>query len=1149
MPGLQLPISVAVSAIGVETFNSVQAAIAGVAGTAQTQAAAGLRALTESLGESSFAANKLNIPMMSLLSSMEFFGTSSGDLLPQDLGVMAQAMERVRAETVRGTQALQDINIASAGYETVLKFLTAEERAFVEALAIGSKSVLSWSEQLWRAEQAGARLTSGMGKMAGASVASVETLNRVQAALAGVGWTAKEQAAGGLYALSLSLQEMSAAAGAASPSMRFLAVMMDSVVTSGETTPAVLGQVAQVMETVRASTLRNALALQNIDVASLNYKDALKLLTAEEQTFIKTLEMGSRMLLGWSNQLQRTEQASAQLVGKTRETAKATDALSVRSRRMSGAMGAFSSTAQGLMLTFSALSGSIKGTLFSLIFLGYGMVPVTIAVAALGIVVGGLTKAITASGRAVEQLRLKLDLLGGSLKEGYAAWQQTLYWSVRTGRSFEEVSETLRTLRENGVLFQGAIEAAFSLAAARGITAAEAAKLYATAIGEEQENLESLRTVGVRVNRDLIDATDRHTVANVAALAILERYPDAYQRLASTGTGALGRIKMATSAAWSLLAEPIWKAVFVPLLNSLADAAYALVGLVDRTKRSKAVMESWAKTFALATNTVGDLNAVFREHSNLLNLVVKGAILAVLGAVRFLIVAGKVLFGVLLGLGKVLVYLARSLKPVWDSLRMLAGALKEIGFMGFLTEAKKWSLDFPGVIWTGLAAAMGYLALGKEGLLIILASLMGDLIIEMLPFEDDVRETMHQVWDWMIIGGAIGLFFGAGGVAIGLGVGMLLGLLDKEMGNPIRTWLETNLPYIFHWLIIGGAIGAFFGAGGIAIGIGTGILIGWLDSIFEYQITSWLVEHMPHIFPSALIGAAIGFLFGFTPVGVAIGAGVGALIGWLGTLFEIPVKEWLLDRLPKIFMPTLIAGVIGFFLGGGPVGAAIGAGIGAILGMLSAFFPEIRAWGHQLKLTFLKVYQEILEVLTVTLGPLLGIAFEGPLQRVRQTIANFEMELSKQKVGEGVKQAAEKAMAVTAGGFAETMRSGMADYQAEFEAMMAEFAPGFAPGLAPAGAPAVKDLAESMREMAGYQAEYEALMAKLVGAAAPAGALLGPRLALAGQAALATPLQPVVNVDVSGNYILDDVTATRLADEIGEKIMAQLSNRWPITMP
>ncbi len=953
----------------------------------------------------------------------------------------------------------------------------------------------------------------------GVSATGVETFNRIQAAIAGVAGTAQAQAAAGLRSLSLSLQESATAADAVSPSMKFLATMMDTVIASGETTPAALGQIAQVMETVRASTVRGALAFQGINVASLDYKTALRLLTGEERAFIETLTIGSKSLISMSDQLRRAEEAGTRLARRTRETRKATGRLSVTSRRMKGTMGVLSSTAQGLMLAFSALSGSIKGTLFSLIFLGYGMVPITVTIAALTIVVGGLTKAISTSGRVIERLRLNLDLLSGSLEEGYIAWRQTLYWSTRTGRSNEEVSETLRVLYDNSLLFQGAIEAAFSLAAARGITAAEAAKLFATAIGEEQENLESLRTVGIRVNEDLIDVTDRRAVADATVLAVLERYPDAYQKLARTGTGALDRIRAATSAAWSLLAEPIWKNVFVPLLNSLADAAYALVGLVDRTKRSQVVMDAWAKTFALATNTVSDLNAIFREHSNLLNLVVEGAILTVLGAVRFLIVAGRVLFQVFLGLGKALVYLARALKPVWDSLRVLAGALKEIGFIGALAEAKRWSLDFPAIIWTGLAVAMGMLAIGKAGLIFLLVSLMGDLIIEMLPFEDDVRDAVHRVWDWMVIFGAIGAFFGMGGVAVGLGVGMLLGLLDESMGTPIRTWLEANLPYIFHWLVIGGAIGAFFGAGGIAIGVGVGLLVGWLDSLFDFQITAWLVEHLPHIFPPALLGAAIGFLFGFTPVGVAIGAGVGALIGWLGSSFEIPVKEWLLDKLPKIFMPTLIAGVIGFFLGGGPVGAAIGAGIGAILGMLSAFFPEIRAWGQQLKLTLLKVYQEILEVLTVTLGPLFGIAFEEPLKRVRQSIADFEMGLLKDSKEVGVRgfEAMEEGLARSMGGLTDTMRDVMASYQAEYETMMAEFTQGFAP-------------------------------------AAPAGVEPFPMSALAettrpGQAALATPAQSVVNVDVSGNYILDDATATRLADEIGEKIMAQLSGRWPITMP
>jgi len=186
-------------------------------------------------------------------------------------------------------------------------------------------------------------------------------------------------------------------------------------------------------------------------------------------------------------------------------------------------------------------------------------------------------------------------------------------------------------------------------------------------------------------------------------------------------------------------------------------------------------------------------------------------------------------------------------------LGMVAQGLKGLGLTRALQETKEFSFTFPEFLETAFATALLSILQGKLDLRLALASLLGDLLIEMTPFGDDLKEKIHEAFDWAILGAAIGAFFGNPllGAAIGAGVGVLIQLLDEKFKLGINEWFETNLPVIFSTTMLGAAIGSIIPGVGTAIGALAGAIVGALWSVFwpiREEIWDWCESITNEIF-------------------------------------------------------------------------------------------------------------------------------------------------------------------------------------------------------------------------------------------------------------------------------------------------------------
>jgi len=365
----------------------------------------------------------------------------------------------------------------------------------------------------------------------------------------------------------------------------------------------------------------------------------------------------------------------------------------------------FTSVVQAILMALAALRGNLTAVLFGFSFLYYTIPKVTIPLFVFLTTVGVLSGAMVRVGKQIEDWIFRFGQLTRSTIEGVRAWMLAHFWAMRLGRSFAEVAQVMEQLRLEGLLSATALRAVFALAAARAIDATRAAQIYIQAVGRERENLDALLRVGVRVNKSLIDLTNRRQVAEAAALAILDRYPRASERFARTGVGAWRRILSAARAAWSFFAMPAWQTIFLPVINAIADFAEKLAKLAIGFLRSAKVVAFWKRLQE-------DLARIVRAHKeeliwlgNAIKRIVIGAFLALFLAIRIGVFLFHRLLRVIRHLRRIFEWFGRILKPVWDWLRRLAQALKAVIFGAPLAQAKKFGIELPRWVKRGLELA------------------------------------------------------------------------------------------------------------------------------------------------------------------------------------------------------------------------------------------------------------------------------------------------------------------------------------------------------------------------------------------------------------------------------------------------------------
>lgn len=524
---------------------------------------------------------------------------------------------------------------------------------------------------------------------------------------------------------------------------------------------------------------------------------ALGLVSRASVQMTRNISRGTGAVNGMRRQMRGT-------TGVVKDIDKSFGAVKKGADRTQAGFAGVRSTAQGLMIAMSALQGNLQGVLFSFIFFGNGIPALILGVAALTAAIVGLSSAVYKAGRSTEDMLNKFRRIRGSAEEAAKTFGIAQTWAIRYGYSIDEVADAMQGLEDHGMLTQRALKATMNLAAARGMTVAEASNTIASAIGEESENLDSLEKVGIRVNKSLIDVTSRRAVYEAALSAIEEKYGKEAEIRARTTEGALKRIGEAVSASMRTMLSPIWMDMFLPLLNRIANLAAGMYEFIKAMWMSQEAISFWNDTISLAKSITVDYREELDSLVRFVKMVVAGAFWAVLIIVRALVIGFKLLMESARALGKVFQWLGRMLKPLADMFRMLWQIILGIDF-GLIGQKIKDFLGslptifpkttaaidrfresfstfwdtFAGPVWEKVKGKAGelwnYFKVEVPGILesarSIIDTVLGgmiDRISSVLDFLVENKETVLKVVDGILQGVGGIIKFAIDGIAVGL---------------------------------------------------------------------------------------------------------------------------------------------------------------------------------------------------------------------------------------------------------------------------------------------------------------------------------------------------------------------------------------------
>lgn len=360
----------------------------------------------------------------------------------------------------------------------------------------------------------------------------------------------------------------------------------------------------------------------------------------------------------------------------------------------------WSSVFQGVLMGMAAGNGQIRQLVFGLVFMGFGVKRVvfqwmafTAAVTLAANIVKGAVRAFTGAAKTLTQVGLEADKLMNKLRplvqttrDMGRAWDYAQAKGVKFGLPLEDVANAMETLTRAGLGTEEMLEAVLLGAVATGKTGAEFAQVFTNAIGEEKENLKELLEVGVNVNTNLIDVTNRAAVAEAARQSVIEQLMPAYRDVAQSATKSLDRIKLGWKAIWSYMAAPVVQKVFVPILKYISQFVASLAGLARGLAFSEATQRHLNKTMAIFYDTIKEYAPELRLIANFIRGLLVGAFNLMLRVVRALVVGFRFLLEVV-----------RRLSPLFQRLGRVAKGVRDIFYTlfpkGLATQLRLWWSD------------------------------------------------------------------------------------------------------------------------------------------------------------------------------------------------------------------------------------------------------------------------------------------------------------------------------------------------------------------------------------------------------------------------------------------------------------------------
>lgn len=794
-----------------------------------------------------------------------------------------------------------------------------------------------------------------------------------------------------------------------------------------------------------------------------------------------------------------------------------------RSYEMGQALRVAQSAAHGLMLGTAALTGNLRSLLFSIVFLRFSMEKLAIAIAAVTIAIGGMikvTQELIRRGIDVEDLMFKFTMLTGSVKEAGVAFLFAAEQAMRLGFPIGDLSSGLIELHRAGLLTVETFKAVADYARGTGQDFASAAKEYEQAIGKEKAALSGLK-LGVKsftkAQDELYTGMGRIAARAAANARILEVYGDAALKYAQTVRGAATRIVEGFKAVFDILGAPVVQDIIKPLLNAIAGLVTQVYTLVRAFVAWAQKSGLWESALAEWRKALQDLMPVLQDFWVFFRFVLLAALYAGIAAFRALGIVAQFVTKVIVGLWSRFRLWIQSIKPLWDALRRLAQALKDLNFRAIFTAAKEVFENLPTWLKATIFAAFAALTILLMSEALRLGAIIGEFILQGL-------RTWTGKANWAAVAGAI-----LGALAVALAVGIFVAYLHpkfKEGSEAVITAITKD----FEEGRFGDALQKLameifraLALGMVTLTLGPEDRQNFTQSIvdnFNEAAEAIIAEDFSKAASSIWAAFSEALKLEFPRVGIAIiiGAALATVtaspaVGAMATLLALAllpktetIKKWFTDNWPKAIASGLAGVVIGLAIGG-PFGAIIG-------GIMSALIWAVLPSKERLMEIFLAWLRE---------------PFQYGL------IGALETWITDPTTAEAFKRLGEL--------MAEKLMSGIRKLQD----LISEFLWTLVDTYLPSYVGAL---------IRGYKWRGVPLMGgeEIPGAARGAIIARGPALVRVAERGpeIIAPLDrflgggTTVNVSVSGNYILDDRTASRLAQDVGNQIVRKVYHNYQV---
>jgi len=509
-----------------------------------------------------------------------------------------------------------------------------------------------------------------------------------------------------------------------------------------------------------------------------------------------------------------------------------------------------------------------------------------------------MAKAALEEGMEIDKLTARIRRFVGTQAEAARGMDFFREEAARTGYTVEDLAEAWMELAENFEVTPRLWKAALNLAAANAKQATETAAAMSAAIGKEKSNLASLWSWGIRVTKaedKRLTLLGRQAALTGLLTQIETRFTGSLKEQAGTYESLVARIGILRKSILSLIATPFIKDFIVPILKFIVklgqEIYYLTKSVIDFVKASGL----WASALQTWKDALDEFMPTLREMWIGIKIVLVGAIFLAVAAFKVLgWIVGRVLKAVA-GLWAWFKKWLQVNKPLWDSIRRMAQALKEMDWAAFLQGAKDFIANLPPQLYAALLAAIGLIALffGAKLASAIATSLLG------------------QEW-----GTAVNALFA--GLAIALVAGIWKLSTDPRLQ---KAWFGL-LDAIREDLVSGRYLEALAKIGGALLtGITTGLLMAIYPPGEKRKLTDEVTDGLNEAMEAITAGDVLG---GVKQLG--------------GLLKDAISEEWL-----RVLVIGLIAAVATAF--GSPALGIVVAGLAAfLLPSSAAIKTEVFKW-------------------------------------------------------------------------------------------------------------------------------------------------------------------------------------------------------------